>query len=180
MFYAISNQVEEKNNILSFAHDKGFMINKFINLEEVEVVGGEDTVIVKDMTAFGGHFIKSLSVCVSVASKGGKIIFMNDENLSVLDDSMFKVFRSILDLERKFISIRTKAGQKAAKAAGAKLGRPKGASSKTRILDQYKAKIQDYLSKDISLSSVMKIINADLEKPLSYFTYRRYIETICK
>jgi len=180
MFYAISVETEEKNKILNFAQERGFLIDKFIALNELPLVGAEDTIIVNDMTAFGGHFIKSLSQCVAVAGRGAKIIFVNDENLSVINNPMFEIFRSILNLEKKFISIRTKAGQKAAIASGMKLGRPKGAANKTKILEQHKTKIEDYLKKGISLRSVMKIINADLDKPLSYFTYRRYIETICK
>ena len=119
-------------------------------------------------------------MCVSIAERGGKIIFVNDQNLSVLDEPMAGVFKSILNLERKFISIRTKAGLKAAKASGAKMGRPKGSANKLRSLDVHKTEIQDYLKKDISLRSVMKIINHSLEKPLSYFTYRRYVEASCK
>jgi DNA invertase Pin-like site-specific DNA recombinase len=180
MFYAISTQETEKNQILHFAHEKGFLIEKFINQSEIQIITASDTLITSDMTSIAGHFIKSLSQCILIAENGGKVIFVNDQNLSILDNSMFAVFKSILALEKKFISIRTKAGHKAAKAAGAKLGRPKGAANKMKVLDEHKTKIEDYLKKNISLRSVMKIINADLEKPVSYFTYRRYAESLCK
>lgn len=180
MFYAISDSAEEKNRVLQLAHEKSFLIDKFVTLGEIDVVGASDTIVVNDMTAFGQNFVRSLSVCVSIVERGGKIIFVSDPNLSVLDEPMAGVFKSILNLERKFISIRTKAGLKAAKASGAKMGRPKGSANKLKSLDAHKAEIQDYLKKDISLRSVMKIINHSLEKPLSYFTYRRYAEALCK
>jgi DNA invertase Pin-like site-specific DNA recombinase len=182
MFYAIASNEEQKRDILTFAHEKQFVINKFISLEEINLVAANDVIIVDDMTAFGGTFIKSSSVCVSLAEKGAKLFFVKNQNLSIANSSMLELFRSILEMERKFISIRTKAGQKAARDLGTSLGRPKGSANKKRTLDAYKEEIQKYLQKDIALTSVMKIINASLERPLSYFTYRRYVEEqgLCK
>ena len=180
MYYAISNNSEEENQVLLFSQKEKFLINEFISVEEVGKIGQDDVIIVNDMTAFGGNFIKCLSVCVSIAEKGANIFFVKDENLSVSDKERLDVFKSILNLEKKFISIRTKKGQQAARKSGVKMGRPKGSGNKIKTLDKYKANIEGYLEKDISLTSIMKIINPSLENPLSYFTYRRYVEELCK
>jgi DNA invertase Pin-like site-specific DNA recombinase len=182
MYYAIAENEKQKTNILAFAHEKQLVIKKFISLEELHSASANDVIIADDMTIFGGTFVKSLSVCVSLAEMGVQLLFVQNRNLSVSDKSMFEIFRSILEVEKQFISIRTKAGQKAAREQGVSLGRPKGSANKKRILDNYKEEIQKYLQKDVALTSVMKIINASLEKPLSYFTYRRYIEEqgLCK
>ena len=65
----------------------------------------------------------------------------------------------------------------AAKAAGKQLGRPKGSKNKKgRALDIYRADLKKYLELNLSITSIMKIINPQLPKPLSYHTYRYYIQ----
>ena len=77
--------------------------------------------------------------------------------------------------EREIISERTKQGLSAARAMGKILGRPKGAKNKTRILDPHKEEIARLLSIDVSQSSVLKIINAKLDKPISMTALRYFL-----
>jgi DNA invertase Pin-like site-specific DNA recombinase len=179
MFYAISNPLE-KAQILEFAQEKGILIDKFTESLEIEQVSKDDTIIAKDLTSIASHFIKSISQCILAAKKGAKVLFVENPELSIDSAEKLQIFDSILSLEKKFISIRTKAGQKAAKESGKKIGRPTGSTNKLKVLDDHKEKIQEYLKKQISVKAIMKIINSDLNKPLSYFTYRRFVENLCK
>ncbi|MDD2358541.1 MAG: resolvase family site-specific recombinase, partial [Thiovulaceae bacterium] len=77
--------------------------------------------------------------------------------------------------EREIISERTKQGLAVAREMGKILGRPKGAKNKTRTLDPYKEEIARLLSIRVSQSSVLKIINAKLEKPISMTALRYFI-----
>ena len=82
----------------------------------------------------------------------------------------------IAETEREFISMRTKDGLRAARAEGKLLGRPKGSKNRTRRLDPFKEQIQDYLKLRISLSAILKIVNNQLDAPVSYNTLRYYVE----
>jgi DNA invertase Pin-like site-specific DNA recombinase len=78
--------------------------------------------------------------------------------------------------QNTIISKRTKAGLDAAKKAGKLLGRPIGSKAKTRILDPYNNKILELLEMNISQSSILKIINNKLQKPISMTSLRYHIE----
>lgn len=71
--------------------------------------------------------------------------------------------------------MRTKQGLAAAKASGKKLGRPKGGRDKERVLDPYREQIKEYLQLGLSLSRIRMILNPQLEKPLSYPSYRYFV-----
>jgi DNA invertase Pin-like site-specific DNA recombinase len=61
------------------------------------------------------------------------------------------------ELERDLISQRTKRALEAKKAAGVRLGRPKGSTSKSK-LDGKEGLISDLLVKKVSISSIAKIL----------------------
>ena len=71
--------------------------------------------------------------------------------------------------------MRTKQGLAAARASGKKLGRPKGSRDKERVLDPYREQIKEYLHLGLSLSRIRTIVNPQLEKPLSYPSYRYFV-----
>lgn len=72
--------------------------------------------------------------------------------------------------------MRVKQGLAAARAKGVKLGRPKGSRNKKRVLDPYRDEIFRYLQKGIDLASVRKLINPELERPISYNSYKYFVE----
>jgi DNA invertase Pin-like site-specific DNA recombinase len=72
---------------------------------------------------------------------------------------------------------RTKQGLKAAKAKGVKLGRPKGSKNKKgRVLDAHKEAIKKYLELGVNVSDISKIINDQLEKPITYNAFKYFIK----
>ncbi|MEZ4678202.1 MAG: hypothetical protein R2932_28705 [Caldilineaceae bacterium] len=84
---------------------------------------------------------------------------------------------TFVETEREFISLRTKQGLAAARANGKKLGRPKGSRNKERALDPYKQQIQEYLHLGLNLAAIRKLINPQLQKPVTYQTFKYYIES---
>ena len=71
---------------------------------------------------------------------------------------MIALFGLFAEVERDLISERTKEGLAAAKAKGKLLGRPKGALGKSK-LDGKEQDIRALLDKDVSKSSIAKILN---------------------
>ena len=90
---------------------------------------------------------------------------------------LLAIYSYFAESEREFISTRTKQGLAAVKARGIKLGRPKGSKNKSgsRLLP-YRDQIQQYLRFQLSLSAIQKLINPLLPKPVSYNSFKYFIE----
>ena len=95
----------------------------------------------------------------------------------VLDQSLpATITATILGLaaqiEREFISARTKEALERRKAAGLPVGRPKGRATKL-MLDDRRAQIVDYLNKGVSKRSVAKILGCSPTTLYSWIRRRR-------
>jgi DNA invertase Pin-like site-specific DNA recombinase len=181
MYYGLLNKTFDskfaKSQILEFAQDKQFLVSNFVN--DFSNAESGDVLLVPNISYFGLNLIKSLDACVSLGEHGVSIFFVEQPELSIEGDGFSEklaTFKAMLESERGFISARAKAGMKAAKAKGVKLGRPKGSSQKVKALDKHKNEILGYLKKEISTTAIMKLINSNLEKPLSYFTFKNYVD----
>jgi DNA invertase Pin-like site-specific DNA recombinase len=80
------------------------------------------------------------------------------------------------EAEREYISLRTKQGLAAVKATGTQLGRPKGSKNRERVLDPYQDPIKSYLEMGLNLAAIAKIINEQLEKPLTYNSFKYFVQ----
>jgi DNA invertase Pin-like site-specific DNA recombinase len=86
------------------------------------------------------------------------------------------IYSYFAEAEREYISIRTKEGLAAAKAKGKLLGSPKGSKNiKGSVLTPYRNQIKEYLELNLTVSAIMKIINNQLEKTVTYNSYKYYI-----
>ncbi|MFC1718354.1 recombinase family protein [Candidatus Poribacteria bacterium] len=94
----------------------------------------------------------------------------------VIDKVILAIYSYFAEAEREYISIRTKQGLAAARAKGKILGRPKGSRNRNRVLDPYKEQIKSYLQMGLNVASIMKIINNQLEKPVTYNSFRYFIQ----
>ena len=72
--------------------------------------------------------------------------------------------------------MRTRQGLAAARAKGKLLGRPKGSKNRERVLDPHREQIKEYLQMGLNLASVVKIVNNQLEKPISYNSFKYFVE----
>jgi len=93
---------------------------------------------------------------------------------------LVSIYGYFAQTEREIISERTKQGLKAAREQGKILGRPKGSKNKNRVLDSYVDEIENYLKLSLSQTSILKLINAKLEKSISLTSLRYFIATTDK
>lgn len=95
----------------------------------------------------------------------------------VFDDSMqSKIVATVLglvaEIERDFISSRTKEALAKRKADGVKLGRPVGAPKKLK-LDKYADKIDGYLAKGINKVAIAKLLDVSPSTLYEWLKVRR-------
>jgi DNA invertase Pin-like site-specific DNA recombinase len=106
-------------------------------------LGQGDRIIVPELTRLGRSTLEVLEILKTAKDKG-IAVYSVKEGLELNGDGMqAKIMATMLalfaDLERDFISLRTKEGLKARKAAGVQLGRPKGPGKSK--LDEHREEI---------------------------------------
>lgn len=184
----------QKHKILEYAQQHKMMIDEFIELEVsskksqkerkidilMEKMEEGDTLICTELSRLGRNMLEILNLVERFNQHKIKLIFTNQPELSTnqneaLSALLLAIYGYFAQTEREIISERTKQGLSAAREMGKVLGRPKGAKNKTRILDPYKDEISRLLSIGVSQSSVLKIINAKLDKPISMTALRYFL-----
>lgn len=179
--------------LLEYARKQHLFIDEFV---EVEVSSRQDvgerridelrtklregdTLLVAELSRLGREMLQVLNIINDLSANGVKITFVRQPELSTTGSHgklLLAIYSYFAEAEREFISMRVKQGLAAAKAKGVKLGRPKGSRNKKRVLDPYRDEILKYLQKGIDLASVRKLINPELEKPISYNSYKYFVK----
>ena len=178
---------KQKHLILEHAHSNSLKIDDFI---EVEIssrkseklrkitelkdrLQKDDTLIVAELSRLGRNMMDVMNLIQELSDKGIKLIFIRQPELSTFNSAHNKLLLAIYsyfaESEREFISMRTKQGLAAAKASGKKLGRKPGQKVKSKY-DPYIEKIKEMLLKDVSITSIHKIIEFG-----TYIGLRSYI-----
>ena len=88
--------------------------------------------------------------------------------------AMIALFGLFAEVERDLIAERTKEGLAAAKARGKRLGRPKGARSKSK-LDGKEGEIRSLLHKSVSKASIARILDVS-QTTLHHFIKTRHLQ----
>lgn len=166
---------KQKHLILEHAHLNNLKIDEFV---EVEISSGkseklrkidelkdrlkkDDTLIVAELSRLGRNMMDVMNLIQELSDTGVKFIFIRQPELSTFNSAHNKLLLAIYsyfaESEREFISMRTKQGLAAAKASGKKLGRRPGQKVKSKY-DPYLEKIREMLLKDVSITSIHKII----------------------
>ena len=166
---------KQKHLILEYAHTNNMHIDKFIEVElssrkseklrkitELkESLQKNDTLIVAELSRLGRNMLDVMNLIQELNDKGVKLIFIRQPELSTFNSAHSKLLLAIYsyfaESEREFISLRTKQGLAAAKASGKKLGRQKGQKITSKY-EPYFEKIEEMLSKGVSIASIHKII----------------------
>lgn len=185
---------KQKHLLLNFAQQNQWLIHEFIEVEVssqksqqhrkidilLEKLSKGDRLLVAELSRLGRNMLETLNIINTLTKKEIQIVFVRQPELSTDNHHsklLLAIYSYFAESEREYISIRTKQGLAAAKAAGKQLGRPKGSKNKKgRALDGFRADLKRYLELKLSITSIMKIINPQLSKPLSYHTYRYYIQ----
>jgi len=184
---------KQRHLLLEYAQKNHLMIDEFIEIEisSRQEVGARridelqrklqngDRLLVAELSRLGREMLQVLNIINSLSAKGVKITFVRQPELSTTGSHgklLLAIYSYFAAAEREFISMRVKQGLAAAKAKGVKLGRPKGRRNKTRVLDPYRNEILSYLQKGIDLANVRKLINPELEQPISYNSYKYFVE----
>jgi DNA invertase Pin-like site-specific DNA recombinase len=184
---------KQRHLLLEYARKERLIIDEFI---EVEVSSREDTgarridelqdklhkgdtLLVAELSRLGREMLQVLNIINDLSEKGVKLTFVRQPELSTTGSHgklLLAIYSYFAEAEREFISMRVKQGLAAARAKGVKLGRPKGSRNKKRVLDPYRDEILKYLQKGIDLASVRKLINPELDRPISYNSYKYFVE----
>lgn len=184
----------QKHKILEYAQQHKILIDELIELEisskksqkerKIDILLDKlkdgDTLICTELSRLGRNMLEILNLVEQFNQHKIKLVFTNQPELSTnqneaLSALLLAIYGYFAQTEREIISERTKQGLSAARAMGKILGRPKGAKNKTRVLDPYKEEIVRLLDIGVSQSSVLKIINAKLDKPISMTALRYFI-----
>jgi DNA invertase Pin-like site-specific DNA recombinase len=183
---------KQRHLLLESAQKQRLIVDEFIEIEvssrkgaaerridELHTKLGEgDILLVAELSRLGRDMLQVLNIINDLSNRGIKITFVRQPELSTTGSHgklLLAIYSYFAEAEREFISMRVKQGLAAVKAKGVKLGRPKGSRNKERVLDAHRDEILKYLRRGIDLASVRKLINPELDQPLSYNSYKYFV-----
>ncbi|MCX6152735.1 MAG: recombinase family protein [Candidatus Kapabacteria bacterium] len=194
----ISSSVQDlsiqKQLLLEYAQRNRMIIDEFIESETSSRLSPKERkidelfskldagsiLLVAELSRLGRNMMETLNIINELTEKGIKIIFIRQPELSTNSPHgklLMAIYSYFAESEREFISIRTKSGLATARAKGKLLGRPRGTkNSNGSPFDNVKQEIKKHLKLGVPVNSILKIINSQMEKKLSYSALRYYIE----
>lgn len=137
-----------------------------------------DVIIVAEVSRLGRSILQVLEILEVAAKK--EISVHIAKNRMVMDGSMQSTITAtilglVAQIEREFISSRTKEALQKRKMDGMTLGRPKG-EAETLKLDAFRDEIMGYLKKGINKRAISKLIECS-PSTLYQWLERRHIRT---
>ena len=192
------NLDSQKNVISRYCIDHKLMIDKWIELEVssrkstiirridefVDSLSPKDMVIVSELSRLGRSIKETLNIIETIVKDKQTRLIMIKQNLdlnpndrnNVTNKVLITVFSMMAELERDFISERTKEGLRARVAKGIKLGKPKGTLQKS-MYDKDQEKIFHLYKLGVPLHKIIKT-HLGFGKYLSLKEYieKRYVE----
>ena len=134
-----------------------------------------DTVVVAEVSRLARSTLQVLEILQHCTES--QINLHIAKNNMIFDNSMqSRITATVLgmaaEIEREFISSRTKEALAARKAAGVKLGRPQGKAEKLK-LDAKRDEIQKYLDMGVSKAAIAKIVGCPATTLYDYCKVRK-------
>lgn len=165
---------KQKFELFNLAYSKSFKIDVFVeetvsgskhyqdrllgNL--INKLGKDDILLITELSRFGRSLLEIMEIMSKLLEKDVKV-FVAKGNMEIGKNIQSKVlafaFGLAAEIERELISSRTKEALAKLRSEGKQLGRPKGSISKSK-LDGREKEIDYYLSKDISVKSICKLL----------------------
>ena len=184
---------KQRHLLLEHARRQHLFIDEFVEIEISsrksnaarridELVAKLDTgdlLLVAELSRLGREMLQVLNIINALSEKGVEITFIRQPELSTSGDYgklLLAIYSYFAEAERTFISLRVKQGLAAARAKGVKLGRPKGSRNRERILDAHRDEILKCLRRGVDLANTRKMINPELERPISYNSYKYFVQ----
>ncbi len=126
----------------------------------IDAAGSGDRVVVAEISRLARSTLQVLEVLELAAEKGVSVHIV--KNGLVMDGSIQATITATIlglaaQIEREFISLRTKEALTRRKDSGLPMGRPKGRAATVK-LDDHRDQIQSYLKKGVNKRSIAKII----------------------
>ena len=126
----------------------------------IESANAGDIILASEVSRLGRSTLQVLEILALAAEKGIDVHIT--KNSMIMDGSMQSTINATVlglaaQIEREFISARTKEALAKRKADGINLGRPKG-QAQTLKLDAFENEIRDYLKKGINKIAISKLI----------------------
>ena len=167
----------QKNSISRYCIEQKLMIDEWVELEMssrkstalrridelVDRLLPNDTVIVSELSRLGRSIKETLNtIDVIVHEKLSRLVLIKqnldlnpcDKN-NVTNKVLITVFSMLAELERDFISVRTKEGLRARKDKGITLGKPKGIIQSS-MYDKDREKIFELRELGVPISKIIK------------------------
>ena len=134
-----------------------------------------DVIVASEISRLGRSTLQVLEIMEMAAQKGVAVHIA--KNNMVLDGSMQSTITATIlglaaQIEREFISTRTKEALAKRKKDGLKLGRPKGEADLLK-LDAYRDEIMSYLKKEINKRAIAKLIECSPSTLYKWLKRRR-------
>lgn len=183
----------QKHGILEYANDHG--ISNLIFIEDsvsgrinwrdrklgeiLKNAKSQDTIIFSEISRMARSTLQVLEV-LEYCTEHQINVHITKQNM-IFDDSMqAKITATVLgmaaEIEREFISLRTREALAIRKKIGMILGRPKGPATHTK-LDKHHDQIQYLLNKGVSKRSIAKIIEC---APSTLYDYINRKKIVCE
>lgn len=168
----------QRFEILNYCDKEGLRVDKWLELEMstqrsskerridelMTELNPDDRLVVSELSRLGRSTGEVIQLVKQLATQKIEFIAIkqslrinsqNDQNMT--SKVMVTIFSLLAELERDLISQRTKMALARAKAAGKKLGRPKGPGKSK--LDGKKGEIQKLLDKGVTRANIAKILD---------------------
>ena len=183
----------QRHLLLEYARQRHLIIDEFVDIEvssrkskadrRLDELSAKlqrgDLLLVAELSRLGREMLQVLNFINDLNQKGVDITFVQQPELSTSGPHgklLLAIYSYFAEAERDFISMRVKQGLAAARAKGVKLGRPQGSRNRERVLDADRDRILDYLQRGVDLANIRKIINPDLPQPISYTSYKYFVQ----
>lgn len=177
----------QKLQIMEYCKAHKISVDEFISLEisskksqekrkikELELkLQSDDLLLTTEISRLGRNMLEVINLVLRLTQKGVKLCFLRQSELNNFNNPAFKLILSVYaylaEVEREFISQRTKAGLNNARAKGKLLGRPK--NSLNSNYDKDKEQIEKLLRNRKSIKQVWILLGYNQTKSYAGFYY---------
>ena len=184
----------QKLLILDYAHNQKLTVDEIVEVsvssrkdkksrlidETIEKLNDGDTLLVYALDRLGRSTIETLTIIEEIKNKGIKLVLIKDNiiidkhNTNPINEMMLTMLSGFAQLERSYISERTKLGLARVRANGVQLGRQKGQQVKS-IFDEHKDKIIELKELGVTNKRIQDYIQVGTVQSLGKYIKSREI-----